>query len=213
MNTIIKSVLFKGKNLFEIIGTRSDGSSFSKTYNSVIVATPIVHNSLEFINFTSGVSDKLQLRNYHTTISTLVQGEPIKAFKGKEILTDNLKVFFTSLSKVRPVDGSKSESPVYKVFSQKVLTSEQIDQLFDKINQIDTTNWYAYPHYNSVTLPLPRFVLHHGIYHVNAIEWAASAIEMSLIGGKNAALLAFQQLGGKASNIYDRSYHYPSDEL
>lgn len=29
------------------------------------------------------------------------------------------------------------------------------------------------------------------MYHVNAIEWAASAMEMSAIGGRNVAILAF----------------------
>lgn len=29
------------------------------------------------------------------------------------------------------------------------------------------------------------------MYHVNAIEWVASAMEMSAIGGRNVAILAY----------------------
>jgi prenylcysteine oxidase/farnesylcysteine lyase len=76
------------------------------------------------------------------------------------------------------------------------------------------TDWLAYPHYDSISLPLPKFILFPGIYHVNAIEWAASAIEMSLIGGKNAALLTFNQMGGKTSNVYsEKAKKHISDEL
>lgn len=34
------------------------------------------------------------------------------------------------------------------------------------------------------------FKLHDALYHVNAMEWVASAMEMSAIGGRNVAILA-----------------------
>lgn len=34
-----------------------------------------------------------------------------------------------------------------------------------------------------------NFKLFDSLYHVNAIEWAASAMEMSAIGGRNIAIL------------------------
>lgn len=36
-----------------------------------------------------------------------------------------------------------------------------------------------------------NFTLYKGLYHINAIEWAASAMEMSVIGAKNVANLAY----------------------
>lgn len=35
-----------------------------------------------------------------------------------------------------------------------------------------------------------KFKLHDALYHVNAIEWAASTMEMSAIAGRNVAILA-----------------------
>lgn len=52
------------------------------------------------------------------------------------------------------------------------------------------TAWKAYPEY-STDMHLHNFKLHDALYHVNAIEWAASAMEMSAVGGRNVAILAY----------------------
>jgi len=36
-----------------------------------------------------------------------------------------------------------------------------------------------------------NFKLHDALYYVNAIEWVASAMEMSAVGGRNVAILAY----------------------
>lgn len=41
---------------------------------------------------------------------------------------------------------------------------------------------------------LDNFKLHDALYHVNVIEWAASAMEMSAIAGRNVAILAYNDL-------------------
>ena len=53
--------------------------------------------------------------------------------------------------------------------------------------------WLAYPHYTPPEKFLP-FQLDDGVFHVNAVERAASAMEMVSIGGRNVALLAHQYL-------------------
>jgi len=132
-----------------------------------------------------------------------VAGHLNKKYKGRDVLSDNESNFFTSIGRVYPVDDSTDEKiPVYKVFSRTPLSTEQLDLIFGDIQVVHVKDWYAYPHYDSVSKPLPPFILHPGVYHLNAIEWAASAIEMSLIGGKNAALLVYNQLGGKTSDVY-----------
>ncbi len=50
-------------------------------------------------------------------------------------------------------------------------------------------DWLAYPVYNPPE-ECPSFVLDSGMFYINGIEKAASAMEMSAIGGKNVALLA-----------------------
>lgn len=63
--------------------------------------------------------------------------------------------------------------------------------IFFKVGQVDKIVWKAYPHYSTENR-LDKFKLHKGLYHVNAIEWAASAMEMSAIGGRNVAILAYK---------------------
>ena len=90
------------------------------------------------------------------------------------------------------------------MFSPQPLSSEQLSRIFDDTQTVRVTDWFAYPEYSSLVQPLPSFILFAGVYHLNAIEWSASAIEMSLIGGKNAALLAFNDLGGKTSSNWPK---------
>jgi prenylcysteine oxidase/farnesylcysteine lyase len=215
LNTYVNSIKYLGPNSFEISATKKSGQSLTKVYNSVIIATPLDENQIDFINFSINLNQNKPIRKYHRTVSTLVAGTLNKKFKGRDVLTDNKNVFFTSIGRLHAVDGTSDENvPVYKVFSQLPLSTEQLNTIFEDIQVVDTTDWLAYPHYDSILLPLPKFILFPGIYHVNAIEWAASAIEMSLIGGKNAALLTFNQMGGKTSNVYsEKAKKQISDEL
>lgn len=57
-------------------------------------------------------------------------------------------------------------------------------------------DWLAYPHY--ARLPTSDlFRIHRNFYYLNAIEWAASAMEMSVIAAKNVALLAHKSFYGE----------------
>ncbi|KAA0183923.1 Prenylcysteine oxidase [Fasciolopsis buskii] len=69
--------------------------------------------------------------------------------------------------------------------------------------------WLAYPTYKPVENPekeLGQFVLAPRLYYVNAIEHAASCMEMAAIGGRNVALLiaADRQAAGQ---IYNATEH------
>ncbi|CAG2164832.1 unnamed protein product [Oppiella nova] len=203
LNTTVNSVTYLGPNLFELSITDTTGQTSTKRYNSVIIATPLTENQIQFVNFSTDLNVNFPKRVYHRTVSTLVAGHLNKKYKGRDVLSDNESNFFTSIGRVYPVDDSTDEKiPVYKVFSRTPLSTEQLDLIFGDIQVVRVKDWYAYPHYDSVSKPLPPFILHPGVYHLNAIEWAASAIEMSLIGGKNAALLVYNQLGGKTSDVY-----------
>ena len=68
-------------------------------------------------------------------------------------------------------------------------------------------DWLAYPDY-STNQTLSNFVLTNDLYHINAIEWSASAMEMSVIGAKNVANMIIEKYGiskEKNSNIHSRS--------
>lgn len=65
-----------------------------------------------------------------------------------------------------------------------------------KVQEKKQITWKAYPEYLT-RIPEARFKLHDTLYHVNAIEWIASAMEMSAIGAKNVALLVYKDFSAK----------------
>ncbi len=101
-------------------------------------------------------------------------------------------LFCSSIGKQTSVyKGEEPGSPnnVWKVFSRKSLTEEQKGKLFPQATESKEVIWLAYPHYTPPEKFLP-FVLDEGVFYVNAIEWSTSAMEMSALSAKNAALLA-----------------------
>jgi len=174
-------------------------------YDAVIIATPLTQDTstLSFEDFPTRFKFP---GGYHQIITTMVQGElNYKTFHFRdaasaldEILTTNPTVFFNSLSKNYPVDtnGEADDAPlVWKVFSNNPLTKEQLASLFTSVNEIHEINWKAYPDYDSNRQTHGNFTLHPGLYHINVMEWAASAMEMSVIGARNAALLTASHFG------------------
>ena len=85
---------------------------------------------------------------------------------------------------------SQSPSRVWKVFSARPLTEEEKDKMFTTRGKEEViVDWLAYPAYNPPE-EFPPFILDDGVFYINGIEKAASAMEMSAIGAKNVALLA-----------------------
>lgn len=188
-------------------------------YDAVIMATPLTKDTstLFFEDFPTQFKFP---GDYHQIVTTMVQGElNYSTFHFRnarsapdEILTTNPTVFFNSLSRNYPVDtnGDSEDTPaVWKVFSNNPLTKEQLESLFLSTDEIHEINWKAYPNYDNKNQAHGNFTLHPGLYHINAIEWAASAMEMSVIGARNVALLTASHFG---IDIQDpsKSFH---DEL
>ncbi|KAG4080356.1 hypothetical protein HA402_010848 [Bradysia odoriphaga] len=172
----------------------------SDTYDYVVVATPLSQNQrvpLQFNNFPVPIAG---LGEYHRTVSTLVVGT-LKKSKFPEfsdgssaiILNTDDDDFFNSIGNIQAIDGEMGHN-VWKVFSKKPLTDNEIEELFENHAEVKVVDWLAYPRY---VLPYEArsFTLAPRLYHINAIEWAASAMEMSCIGAKNVALLIRQNSG------------------
>ena len=146
-------------------------------------------------------------QKFHRTVATFVTGYPNITKFGYDNLNDfpealftsATDLFFNSIGKQSPVDFRMSELeskkegvPIYKVFSQKPLSQDQLNDIFSSIESTKDVDWTAaYPHYSSNEKELPPFQLHPGLFYINAIEIASSAMEMSAIGGKNVALLLY----------------------
>lgn len=178
----------------------SDGKSTE--YDLVIIAHPLVkgQSNIEFSGYSTDFTE--HRREFHRTIAYIVEGEPNYKYFGYSSLSampDDVfpldkDSFFNSLSEIFPVTQPPVPNQrVYKVFANAGLAEEQLDLLFLSRKSTQAVDWLAYPQYQP-NMQLVPFVLAPRLYYVNAIELAASAMEMSAVGGVNVANLATHQL-------------------
>ena len=185
----------------------------SKLYDILILATPVETSGIQFENFPKPL---LPLTGrFHQTVATFVDGKintkkfgfNSEAEFTEALLTTNPELFFNSIGKQQPVDFTLSDKTeaktVWKVFSQDRLTEAQISELFTERTEVKVVNWQAYPHYTSqdTETKLPPLKLYANFYYSSAIEWAASAVEVAVIGGRNSALLAINEWDGQFDRI------------
>ncbi|NXX49422.1 PCYOX oxidase, partial [Tricholaema leucomelas] len=192
------------------------------TYDMVFIAAPLGPD-LANINFKNFEPPIRQLPNlYHQTITTLVHGRLNTSFFGYpdpatfpfgDILTmESPNLFFNSVGKVSPVGAASAEAElpsqlaVWRVFSNEVLTEEQLNLLFSSYDSLKVKQWLAYPEYRPPE-ECPPILLHDHIYYVSGIERAASAMEMSSIAAKNAALLGYHRWHGNSHRIDQEGLH------
>lgn len=192
----------EGQMEYDLEAVGSNGKDiYEGTYNYLIIATPLNEgmSGIKFSNFPHAIGQFTQ--PYHRTVATMVQGTPNYKNFGLEsanefpgaLLLSNKNLFYNSIGRHTPVDETCCDF-VYKVFSKQPLTDDQLGELFESHNKVGVKDWTgAYPHYGDDD-NAAQFVLHEGMYYVNAMERAASAMEMSVIGGRNAALLLYNQL-------------------
>lgn len=200
----------------------TDDQSSLEEYDAVIVATPLYEKAIQFKNFPSPVyTEDVTSTTYHRTVAEFINGEINPAFFGVEDNDWNFPLInltsdfvegspfpFCSVAINIPSEEPEAangkylkpltEDPhrVWKIFTPRPLTSEEKQQMFKNIDAEATIDWLAYPNYNPPDT-FPPFELDKGVFYVNGIEKAASAMEMSVIGAKNCALLARDYLRKK----------------
>ncbi|CAL8406092.1 unnamed protein product [Arctogadus glacialis] len=196
-------------------------------YDIVIVATPL-HTGKSDISF-PGFSPPIPSHypgRFHQTVSTLVHGllnvsylgtrQKPSDFTVSDVLTTDAEgCFLNSLSSVDPVTippgyrrPPASTPSVWKIFSPRPLTEAQLDAVFlSRDPGASETRWLAYPAYRPPHRRTPPFVLHDRLYYLNAVEWAASAMEMSAIAARNAALLAHHRWHALTGKIDQEDLH------
>nr|XP_006814562.1 PREDICTED: prenylcysteine oxidase 1-like [Saccoglossus kowalevskii] len=193
-----------------IAANENSNSTFhtSERYDIIVIATPL-HEGKSNISF-EGFPKKITNfpGRFHRTVATFVDGELNTASFGfknmsgcpNQILTTKDNQFkINSIAHNLPIDckvGNKeSQKPVWKVFSKEPLSEKQLYALFASRKEMKVVDWLAYPHYDPQN-SLPKFELHDQLYYINGIEWAASAIEMLIVGSRNTALLAYNKYNG-----------------
>ncbi|XP_042364848.1 prenylcysteine oxidase 1 isoform X1 [Plectropomus leopardus] len=212
-------------SFYEINYVGESGSAHA-LYDIVVIATPL-HQGKSDITF-SGFSPPIPSHfpgRYHQTVASLVHGllnmsylgttKPASEFTVSEILTTDSKgCAINSLSSLDPVhipEGYKrppaSQTKVWKVFSPQPLTDEQLKDMFLSWDSVSVTPWLAYPAYRPPPRKTPPFILHNRLYYLNAVEWAASAMEMSAISARNVALLAHHRWHQQVTKIDQEDLH------
>ncbi|OQV15601.1 Prenylcysteine oxidase [Hypsibius exemplaris] len=183
-------------------------------FDYVILAAPLRKdgagsrgNIVAFDGFPSFFKPTEWIGAYQRTVATFVEGELNRTFFGSSTSLD--AVFniedngsWSSIGRQHDVLGDSSTSsgfPVWKIFSTDPLPGELISEMFLRTITTSTTqvDWRAYPNYGEPPLHPPPFSLYgNNLIYLNAVEWAGSAMEMSLIAAKNAALAIVNDVMG-----------------
>ncbi|KRX76228.1 Prenylcysteine oxidase, partial [Trichinella sp. T6] len=181
----------------------SDGAlnTWRDGYRSVVIACPLIAGQIE-LNLANLPSLEPFRTAYHRTVATFVSGILRKHHPWsnrpdfvKTILVSDVDFPIASMVKVDPLGKDDrlerkngKNYDMYKLFSRDFLTTEQLNMVFEQFSYHTAVSWLAYPEYTGQSRDC-SFILTDGLYYVNAIENAASAMEMSCIGAKNVALL------------------------
>lgn len=207
--------------------TITTSQGMNQSYDIVIVAAPLEVQSYYFSCLSCSNWPQASNNTFWQTVATFIQGEINLKHFGLESVSDvpvgiftteNPKNYFNSIGLQQPVQDRNStnikEKPVRKVFSRQPLTSEQLQELFTMRNVTKSIAWLAYPDLKPAK-HFTSFILDEGVFYINAIEHAASAMEMSCVGAKNAVLLAYNYCNKqKVSNEEEkRKEKTTNDEL
>ena len=177
-------------------------------------------SQVRFEGFPTPVYTPATRTPYHNTVATFIRGEINPELFGLRRLDGSFPlailttehfagaVDFNSVEVQVPCDVAdkdvgdflkplcKGQARLWKVFtSNHPLTEEQKKVMFRSHDpSVDVAvSWMAYPEY-SPPEQFSSFILDDGVFYVNTVEMAASAMEMSAIGAKNTALLAMEHL-------------------
>ena len=184
--------------------TVAAAGGLEEAFDAVILAVPLELAGVEFEGLRLPASATVR-RRYQVTHTTFVAGRlRAAAFRLPEregvpelILTrERPSIPFSAIGWLGPAEGddrSVGGRGVYKVFSRRPLDDALLDRLFADRAETARLVWDAYP----VLTPArvwPPFRLAHGLYYVNSMESAVSAMETEAMAARNAVNLLAQDL-------------------
>ncbi|GAB2277293.1 hypothetical protein Dimus_012001 [Dionaea muscipula] len=193
----------------EIVSVSNLGDSYelnsiqgnSYTCEVAVVATPLDELNIQFSPPISVPERKLQ-----HTYTTFIRGLLNPAFFGLKMVSEIPELVGTvedpdiAFSSVSVLKKHGESDMSYKLFSRKPLDDPFLDQLFSVRKETIRIDWGAYPQYRAPEAFAPFILDGLHLYYINAIESAASAMEMSAVGAENMARLILLRLSGKKSH-------------
>ena len=183
-------------------------------FESLVVAAPLQLANITFINFLNTSLVPPCCPQYQTVFATFVKGSPRGSYVN---LPANMSGSnYPDLVVTRPGTGMKflcigrestvtgepvSGAPVWKIFSHERVTNDTLKEAFESVEEVwhgetayVSKDWLAYPRFGAGPETFLPFQLDNTVVYTSTIEWVASAMEMSAISGRNAALLLYKAL-------------------
>ncbi|CAE7233897.1 PCYOX1 [Symbiodinium sp. CCMP2592] len=194
---------------YRIHADMKEGELLTEDYDLVFLAVPLQNSQdLELSGRSSENLFAKVVRPYQRIYATFFESPPdAKSLRCSDpvpgIILSTTGAGFNSIG-LHNSSRKGDDQLIWKVFSPEPLTAEQSKKLFPNGHKCETVGWWAYPQYEATGKKFAdsAFCLDGaGLYYCNAIEEAASAMEMAVLGAKNCVLLASNRLKGATSNI------------
>jgi len=164
-------------------------------FDAVIIAAPL---EIANMSLPQALLQPPPMREYRSVHITFVAGELSSVYFGAQkkfpgtILTPSS--FGDKFSVIGYHGLSSDGHDVFKVTSIDPVSEETLNQLFSSVVEVKRLFWpAAYPMLQPSD-KWPDFKLMDGLYYINAMESAVSCMEVEIISGMNAALLASEHL-------------------
>ena len=110
----------------------------------------------------------------------------------------------TPFSVISPAREYADKTQLYKLFSTEPMKNDTLSDIFSQHELIASFPWYAYPQFHPPEQYAP-FRLADGLFYSNALENAASCMEISAISAMNSALLVQQHVSKVPSTSLQQS--------
>ena len=209
LETAVQSISPDKSGGYNVVASHRNGSLSETHFDAVVIACPLEFTNISFTGIPSVANiTRRPFRSWYVTIVAAERLNP--TYFGLDVNASVPDVIFTSSGASRNTNWSaiqvlaKAQLPewnttqnIYKIFANSNVTSS-IPFLF--INPV-----YDYTHHWPFTFPelipidnssnLARFqpiILAPALYYLNSMESVASAMEGSVIAGRNAAMLVTQ---------------------
>lgn len=204
LNSQVKSVTLVDKNKFtiEYLDTTT-GGTFTEQVDRVVIAAPIEFTQIEFKNMTLAAYSPRQFVHWYVTIIVAKSVNPLYFNESESfvvpqaVLTTQSSSASTPFNVVQYIADANDGYHVYKIFSNDWVNST-LQSLFVDIREFHVQVWhYTFPVFNPTPSPTSDFQpieLFPGVFYVNTMESVASAMECSVISGRNVANLIHQSL-------------------
>jgi prenylcysteine oxidase/farnesylcysteine lyase len=183
----------------------NNNNNFNDGYDYVIIACPIMKTNIKFDEtfpdiLLSDLMPVLFQENYKFYIKGEVNPEYFTGLTNTTVLPHILlsvdKVNSNGLTEI-----IKIKEGLFVTQSTRNLTEAELDEIFLPGKEVVFHHaWdFAYPQIVPMdkSATLPRFEISKNVFHLNAIELAASCMEMSMISAKNAVNIIEKSIRGE----------------